>query len=94
MMISGRQLLAMPSPFLWDNHPLRGLWRQGVQYMNMPNTKKVTFLSLVLEFMWSRRIGMLVLMARHVRIEAGAKDAVATCLDADSPFGVQVRKLV
>jgi hypothetical protein len=35
---------------------------QGVQYMNMPNTKKVKLLSLVLEFMWSRGIDMLALM--------------------------------
>ena len=69
-------------------------WRQGVQYMNMPNTKKVKLLSLVLEFMWARGIDMMALMTRYVRVEAGAKEAVAMCLDADSPFGVKVRQLV
>jgi hypothetical protein len=62
--------------------------------MNMPNTKKVKLLSLVLEFMWSRGIDMLALMTRYVRVEAGAKEAVAMCLDADSLLGVKVRKLV
>ena len=37
---------------------------------------------------------MVVLMERHVRVDEEAREAVAMCLDADSPFGVKVRQLV
>jgi hypothetical protein len=52
-------------------------WRQGVQYLNMPNTKKVKLLTRILEFLWARGIDMVALMDRHLPIGAGAKEAVA-----------------
>jgi hypothetical protein len=60
----------------------------------MPPTKKVKMLTRVLEFCWALGVDMVALMERHVRVDEGAREAVAMCLDSDSLFGLEVQKLV
>jgi hypothetical protein len=68
--------------------------RQNVQYLSMPPTKKVKMLTRVLEFCWALGVDMVALMERHVRVDEGAREAVAMCLDSDSLLGMEVQKLV
>jgi hypothetical protein len=61
--------------------------RQDVQYLSMPDEKKVKLLSLMLEFCWTVGVDLLSLMEAFVPIDGGAGEVVGMCLRSDSALG-------